>query len=247
MLLENRTALITGCGRGIGRAMMEVFAKEGAAVYAVARAEGCLDETAEALSADAAGTVVPLYFDVRDKNAAKQAVMRIKKEQGRLDVLVNNAGVMKDDLLEMVGDDALRETFETNVFAPVHMTQLAVRLMKRRKSGSVINITSIVGLRGNAGQTAYAASKGAVATLTKTWARELAADGIRVNGIAPGKIDTDMYRSIGQTRVEDGVREVGMGRLGRPEEVANAALFLASDLSSYVTGEILGVNGGWFL
>ncbi len=247
MLLENRTALITGCGRGIGRAMMEVFAKEGAAVYAVARAEGCLDEAAEALSADAAGTVVPLYFDVRDKNAAKQAVMRIKKEQGRLDVLVNNAGVMKDDLLEMVGDDALRETFETNVFAPVHMTQLAVRLMKRRKSGSVINITSIVGLRGNAGQTAYAASKGAVATLTKTWARELAADGIRVNGIAPGKIDTDMYRSIGQTRVEDGVREVGMGRLGRPEEVANAALFLASDLSSYVTGEILGVNGGWFL
>lgn len=239
MLLENKVALITGCGRGIGRAMAELFAREGAVVYAVARKDGCLD----ALS----GAVVPMYFDVRDKDAIKACILRIKKEQGRLDILVNNAGVMKDDLLEMVSDSTLSDTFETNVFALIHMTQMALKLMKRQKSGAIVNVSSIVGLRGSAGQTAYSASKGAVATLTKTWARELVADGIRVNGIAPGKIDTDMFRSIGEERVAEGVREVGMGRLGRPEEVAAAALFLASDLSSYVTGEILGVNGGWFL
>ena len=247
MLLENKTALITGCSRGIGYAMMELFAREGAAVYAVARTDGCLDEAAAQLTESAAGSVVPMYFDVRDKDAVKQCVLRIKKERGRLDVLVNNAGVMKDDLLEMVSDRTLTDTFETNVFAPIHVTQMALKLMKRQKSGSIINITSIVGLRGSAGQTAYAASKGAVANMTRTWARELVADGIRVNAIAPGKIDTGMYRSIGETRVAEGIREVGMGRLGRPEEVASAALFLASELSSYVTGEILGVNGGWFL
>ena len=247
MLLENKTALITGCSRGIGFAMMELFAREGAAVYAVARTEGGLDEAAERLTASEAGSVVPLYFDVRDRDAIRQAIMRIKKERGRLDVLVNNAGVMKDDLLEMVSDSTLTETFETNVYAPIHMTQMALKLMKRQKSGSIINISSIVGLRGSAGQTAYAASKGAVANMTRTWARELVADGIRVNAIAPGKIDTGMYRSIGEARVAEGIREVGMGRLGRPEEVAAAALFLASELSSYVTGEILGVNGGWFL
>lgn len=243
MLLENKVALITGCSRGIGYAMAELFAREGAVVYACARSEGCLDETA----ARHDGRLVPVYFDVRDADAVKKCVMRIKKEQGRLDILVNNAGVMKDDLIEMVSTRTMADTFETNVFAPVHVTQMALKLMKRQKSGSIINVTSIVGLRGSAGQTAYAASKGAVAALTKTWARELVADGIRVNGIAPGKIDTPMYRSIGEARVAAGVAEIGMGRLGRPEEVAAAALFLASDLASYVTGEILGVNGGWFL
>ena len=131
MLLENRIALITGCARGIGLAMTELFAREGAAVYAVARAEGCLDETAAQLTRDSAGSVVPLYFDVRDKNAIRQAVLRIKKEQGRLDILVNNAGIMKDDLLEMVSDSTLTDTFEVNVFAPIHMTQMALKLMKR--------------------------------------------------------------------------------------------------------------------
>jgi len=246
MLLADKAALITGCGKGIGHAMAEVFVREGAAVYAVARTEGSLNGLAEQTAGEA-GALVPVYFDIRDKDAVKKCVMRIKKERGRLDILVNNAGVMKDDLLEMVSDSTLEDTFDTNVFAMIHVTQMAMKLMKRQKSGSVINITSIVGLRGSAGQTAYSASKGAVAAMTRTWARELVADGIRVNGIAPGKIDTSMYRSIGEARVAEGIREVGMGRLGRPEEVANAALFLASDLASYITGEILGVNGGWFL
>lgn len=243
MLLANKTALITGCSRGIGRAAAELFAREGAVVYAAARTEGCLDD----LAGQAAGTIVPVYFDIRDHDALKLCILKIRKEQGRLDILVNNAGIMKDDLIEMVTDRVMEETFETNVFALVHVTQMALKLMKRQKSGSIINLSSIVGLRGSAGQTVYAASKGAVANLTKTWARELVADGIRVNAIAPGRIDTEMFRSIGEERVADGIREIGMKRLGRPEEVAAAALFLASDLSSYITGEILGVNGGWFL
>ena len=247
MMLENKTALVTGCSKGIGYAIADLFAREGAVVYAVARTEGCLDDAAAQAAAYPAGRIVPLYFDIRDKDAVKQCILRIKKEQGRLDVLVNNAGIMKDDLLEMVSDSTLADTFETNVFALIRVTQMALRLMKRQKSGSIVNITSIVGLRGSAGQTAYAASKGAVANMTKTWARELVADGIRVNGVAPGKIDTSMYRSIGEDRIQEGIREVGMGRLGKPEEVAAAVLFLASDMASYITGEILGVNGGWFL
>lgn len=242
-LLDGKIALVTGCNRGIGKAIVERFAEEGAIVYATARAEGSLEEIAE--GKNWIGKIFPVYFDVCDKNEIKQCVVRIKREQGKLDVLVNNAGIMKDALIGMVDDTTLQNTFETNVFAMIHMTQMALKVMK--KNGAIVNMASIVGMRGSAGQTVYAASKGAVANLTKTWARELVKDNIRVNALAPGKIDTDMYHSIGEDKVVEGIKEVGMGRLGSPVEVANAAVFLASELSSYVTGEIIGVNGGWFL
>lgn len=246
-LLEGKVALITGCSKGIGRAIMERFAQEKAVVYANARTVGDMDHICEELSNTYGTKVVPCHFDIRDKNAIKECVMKIKAEQGKLDVLVNNAGIMKDALIEMVDDATLQDTFDTNVFSTIHMTQMALKLMKRGNGGAVINLSSVVGLRGSEGQTVYAASKGAVANLTMTWARELVKYNIRVNGLAPGKIDTNMYRSIGEDKMEEGIRKVGMKRLGRPEEVANAALFLASDLSSYITGEIIGVNGGWFI
>lgn len=185
-----------------------------------------------------------MYYDVTDKDACKRAVLQIKKQVGRLDVLINNAGIMKDALLEMVEDKTIQETFETNVYAVIHMTQMSARLMKKQQKGSIINISSIVGIRGNAGQTVYSATKGAVVALTRTWAKELAKDHIRVNAIAPGKIDTDMFRSIGEERVNAGISEIGFGRLGTPEDVADVALFLASEMSRYMTGEVLGVNGG---
>lgn len=244
-LLKNKVALISGCSKGIGNAMARRFAEEGATVYAIARSEGSIDAFAEEMNASTDGKVIPVYFDICEKEAIKKCVMQIKKEQGKLDVLVNNAGIMKDALIGMVDDITLEQTFETNVFAMIHMTQLALKVMK--KDGAIINLSSIVGMRGSAGQTVYAASKGAVANLTKTWARELVKDNIRVNALAPGKIDTDMYHSIGADKVQEGIKEVGMNRLGSPEEVANVAVFLASDLASYVTGEIIGVNGGWFL
>ena len=127
------------------------------------------------------------------------------------------------------------------------MTQFAVRLMKKQQNGCIINMSSIVGVSGNAGQTVYSASKGAVATLTKTWAKELAEYKIRVNAIAPGKIDTDMYHSIGADKVEEGIKEIGFKRLGTPREVADTALYLASDMGAYITGQIIGVNGGIFI
>lgn len=241
MLLSDKVALVTGASRGIGRAIMEKFAEEGAIVYANARSEGTLDD------AEPSGRIIPLYFDVCDKTAVKKAVMRIQKEQKRLDVLVNNAGIMRDAYLEMVDDATLEETFATNVTAPIHIAQYAVRLMKRAGGGSIVNMASIIGQRGNAGQTAYAASKGAVIAVTKTWARELAPFGIRVNAIAPGNVDTELFHAIGEEKEKEITSQIGMGRIGSPEEIANVALFLASGMSSYVTGETIGANGGWTL
>ena len=192
--MENKVVLITGCSRGIGYAMVKKFAEAGAIVYANARLEGCLDEYAQELNNTLTGKVYPIYFDIRNKELCKRAILDIKKQSGRLDILVNNAGILKDALLEMVDDATMLETFETNVFALIHLTQFAVRLMKAQKSGCIINMSSIVGVHGHAGQTVYSATKGAVMTLTKTWAKELAPSGIRVNAIAPGDIDTDMLR-----------------------------------------------------
>lgn len=247
MMLKGKVSLITGSSRGIGNAMVRRFAEEGAVVYANVRKENELDFHIFGGATDYSGTIIPVYFDVRDSSAIRASIQQIKREQGRLDVLVNNAGTMKDAFMGMVDDETLINTFETNVFGLIHVTQDVLKLMKRQNSGCIINVSSIVGIRGNAGQTAYASSKGAVASLTLTWARELVNQGIRVNAIAPGKIDTDMYQSIGQKKVQEGIEEVGMKRLGSPEEVANVAVFLASDYASYITGEIIGVSGGWFL
>ena len=223
---------------------MKRFAQEGARVYANVRHPRNLDELYAALSRDNPGSVEAVYFDVRDEKEPRHVIERIRKEAGRLDVLVNNAGVMQDALIGMVTKPLIDEIYETNVFGVMNMLQLAVKLMSRQKSGSIINLSSIVGLEENPGQLVYSATKGAVAALTKTAAKELAPKGIRVNAVAPGMIDTDMYRSIGEERVKDQVSRIRMGKLGTPEEVADAILFLASDLSRYITGEILGVNGG---
>ena len=242
-LLEGKVCLVTGCSRGIGAATVRRFAEEGAVVYACARAEGSIDETCKELEKNCNTQVLPVYFDVTDTAAAKAAILRIKKEQGRLDVLVNNAGVMKDALIGMIDKKLKEDIFNVNVFAVMDMIQLAHKLMSRQKSGSIINLSSIVGVEGNAGQLVYSASKGAVAALTKTAAKELASENIRVNAVAPGMIDTDMFRSIGNEKMEMHLKNIKLGRLGTPEDVANAIVFLASDLSGYITGQIIGVDG----
>ncbi len=241
-LLKGKIALVTGASRGIGNAIAELFAQNGASVYANARKIGSLDSLL-AKCENSSGRIMPLYFDVTDAAAAKQAVMRIKKESGRLDCLVNNAGIMPDALIGMIDQKVAREVFEVNVFAVMELIQLAARVMVRQKSGSIINLASIVGVNGNKGQLVYSASKGAVIAMTKTAAKELAPAGIRVNAIAPGMIDTDLFRSVGAEKVSGLLRNIGLGRLGKPSEIANAALFLASDMASYVTGQILGADG----
>lgn len=242
-LLTGKVALVTGAARGIGNKTVERFAEEGAVVYATDRTEGSLDDFAVATSNRFNTKIVPLYFDVTDEAASKKAIMQIRKEQGRLDVLVNNAGIMRDNVIGMIGTQLIQDVFAVNVFSVISMIQLANKLMSRQKSGSIINISSIVGVEGAAGQLVYSASKGAVASLTKAAAKELAPNGIRVNAVAPGLINTGLLQAIGDAKIQENLKNVKMGRLGEPIDVANVILFLASDLSGYVTGEIIGIDG----
>ena len=217
--------------------MLEQFLKNGATVYAVVRTHGSLG------SFEADPNCRAVYMDVTDPAAVKGLFMQIKKEQNRLDILVNNAGVMKDALIGMISKEQIANTYAVNVFAVIDMIQYAVKFFKRQQSGSIVNLASIMGTHGNAGQLLYSSTKGAIVTLTKSAAKELAPFGIRVNAIAPGAIDTDMLQSIGPENVEHLLAGINSGRLGTPEDVAKTALFLASDMSAYVTGQIIGVDG----
>ena len=236
-LLEGKVAIVTGCSRGIGRAIMETFAKNGAIVYAVDLMEGSMDDAASSDS------IIPCYFDITDTKAIIALVQRVKKEQGKIDILVNNAGIMQDALISMVTDSQIQKTFEVNVFAMMHFIQYVSKIMRRQKSGSIVNAASIMGISGNYAQMVYAASKGAVIALTKSAAKELAQDGIRVNAVAPGTINTTLLQNTPEETLNKIKSRIYFGELGTPEEVANAYLFLASDLSSYISGQVLGVDG----
>ena len=242
-LLSNKVCMITGASRGIGRETARTFAEEGAVLYVTDYQDGSLKPLVEELEGKYQTDITPLYFDVTDENAAKTAIMTVKKQHGRLDVLVNNAGIMRDNVIGMIGTKLVQDVFNINVFAVINMIQLANKLMTRQKSGTIINISSIVGVDGAAGQLVYSASKGAVAALTKAAAKELAPNGIRVNAVAPGLINTGLLQAIGDAKIAENLKNVKMGRLGEPIDVANVILFLASDLSGYVTGEIIGVDG----
>lgn len=242
-LLKGKVCLVTGTSRGIGAEIVRRFVEEGAIVYANALKDKCIDERSDTWNKTYDGTVIPVYFDVTDSNAVKLAIMRIRKEYGRLDVLVNNAGIMQDAVIGMISKELMQNIFNINVFAVMELIQMANKLMSRNKAGSIINISSIVGVVGNAGQLVYSASKGAVISITKTAAKELAINNIRVNAIAPGMIDTDMFRSIGQERIDNYMHNIKMGRLGTTNDIANTAVFLASDMSNYITGQIIGVDG----
>ncbi len=244
-LLKDKVCLITGTSRGIGRATAELFVREGAIVYANAREEGCLQAWADELNEKVEGSIIPLYFDLTKADEIKQAIMTIKKSHGRIDVLVNNAGMVTNEVIGMISGNKMREMFEVNVFGLIELTQMVVsRFMMRQKSGSVINMASMVGLEGCKGQVSYSASKGAVIAMTKSMAKELAPNNIRVNAIAPGMIGTERLQNTIEEAYKDNIPNIGMGRLGTPEEIAQACLYLASDCSSYTTGQILAVGGG---
>ena len=246
-MLRGKVALITGCDQGIGLCNCKEFVAEGAFVYANVLKESSKEKVLEECKL-LQGKVIPVCFDITDKSLIMECIKKIKNEQNKLDILVNNAGVKKDGLVEMIDDNSIDQMFAVNITGVIHMTQAALKLMKRNPlGGSIVNISSIVGLRGNVGQSIYGATKGAVASLTKSWATELAPQKIRVNAVAPGSIDTDMFYTMSDEAIQKSIDAIGMKRLGRPEEVAKAILFLASDLSSYVTGEIIGVNGGLFM
>lgn len=244
-LLSKKNCLVTGTSRGIGKRIAEIFAAEGATVYANARTEGCLDGWAENYNKGCSGKIVPIYFDIAKSDEIKKAVIQLKKEKTQLHVLVNNAGIIQNERLGMISLTKTKEMFDVNVFGLLELSQyVATKFMKGQGQGSIVNIASVVGVEGSVGQTAYSASKGAVISITKSMAKELAPDNIRVNGVAPGMVETERVNVTIKNEYKGKIPEIGMGRLGTPEEIAKTCLYFASDMSTYTTGQILTVGGG---
>lgn len=243
-LLKGKVCIVTGGSRGIGKAIVQTFAHSGAVVYATATTEGSVEAWAEAFQRDVDGEIRALYFDVSDEKAAREAVMKIKKDCGHIDALVNNAAVEYNELIGMIDDDHMKQMFSVNVYGVVNMLQTVSRVMARQaQGGSIVNITSMTALRGNRGQLVYSATKGAVISLTRSAAKELAEKKIRVNAIAPGLTNTDMLRQADPEKLRGRIDNICMGRLAEPEDIANACLFMVSDLSAYISGQVLAVDG----
>lgn len=243
-LLEGKVALITGASKGIGRSIATIFAKEGAEVaftYLSSVEKG--EALAQELSAF--GTKVKGYrSNAADFEAAEKLINDVVSDFGRLDVLVNNAGITKDNLLMRMSEEMWDDVINVNLKSCFNTVKAATRTLMKQRSGSIINITSVVGLKGNAGQANYAASKAGIIGFTKSVALELGSRGIRSNAVAPGFIETEMTDALDEKTVQSWRDAIPLKRGGQPEEVAKVCVFLASDLSDYVTGQTLQVDGG---
>lgn len=243
-LLQGKVALITGASRGIGRAIAQRFAQEGAHVAftylsSVEKGQALEDEL------KAFGTTVKGYrSDASDHKAADDLVNQVVADFGKLDVLVNNAGITKDGLLMRMSEEQWDTVINVNLKSVFNLTKAVIKPMMKAKAGSIINLTSVVGIRGNAGQANYAASKAGIIGFTKSVALELGSRNIRSNAIAPGFIETEMTGEINEKAVEEWKQSIPLKRGGLPEEVADSVVFLASDLSRYITGQVLQVDGG---
>ena len=243
-LLENKVALVTGASRGIGRAIALRFAQEGANVAftylsSVEKGEALVAELEEF------GIIAKGYrSDASDFQAADELITQVVADFGKLDVLVNNAGVTRDGLLMRMSEEQWDTVITINLKSVFNLTKAAIKTMMRAKSGSIINITSVVGIRGNAGQANYSASKAGIIGFTKSVALELGSRNIRSNAVAPGFIETEMTDALEAKALEDWKQSIPLKRGGQPEEVADACVFLGSELSRYITGQVIQVDGG---
>lgn len=241
--LAGRNALVTGGSRGIGRAIVERLAAAGMDVtFTYLGNEAAAKEV---VSANPGLKITAVRVDARDSEAVSQCVEALVERVGTIDVLVNNAGVIRDNLLPMLEDDDLREVFSTNIEGVFHFCRAAVPFMMSKRYGRIINISSVSAEKGGRGQTNYAASKGAINSFTKALAVEVGRRGIRVNAVAPGVIETEMSKEVRDLAGEEIISNIVLKRYGLPSEIANAVWFLSSDLASYITGQVLSVDGGF--
>jgi 3-oxoacyl-[acyl-carrier protein] reductase len=243
--IRGKAAIVTGGSRGIGRAIVELLAAEGADVTFFYRDNAAAADEVVAALAAAGGKVTALAVDIRDSAACAAAVEAIAERCGRVDILVNNAGVTRDNPLAAFDDDDVAAVLDTNVTGVFNVTRAVVPYMTAQRAGTIINLSSVSADKGGRGQTNYAASKGAINAFTRALAVELAPRRIRVNGVAPGVIETDMSADVREQSGEDVLKKILLRRYGKPEEVAYAVWFLASAYAGYVTGQIFGIDGGF--
>ncbi len=241
--LEGKIALVTGASRGIGRAIAETLVARGATVIGTATSEGGATAISEYLGENGKG----LALNVTQPESIEATLKSITDEFGAIDILVNNAGITRDNLLMRMKDDEWNDIIDTNLTPIYRMSKAVLRGMMKKRAGRIINVGSVVGTMGNAGQTNYAAAKAGVIGFTKSMAREVASRGVTVNTVAPGFIETDMTRALNDEQRAATLANVPAGRLGDPREIAEAVVFLASPAAAYITGETLHVNGGMYM
>jgi len=247
-MLKDKVALITGSSRGIGLATAKVFAQNGCHVILNGHSNPeNIEEQAAKLCQEFGTDCMGICADFGDPKQIVSTYQQIFKKYKKLDVVVNNAGILADALLGMIPEALVKKAFGINAEGVIYSTQQASRIMGRQGSGSIVNISSIIGTQGNEGQVVYSGTKAAVIGITKASAKELAPKNIRVNCVAPGYIDTDMIKGLAPEKHEERIKSIKMGRVGTGEDVANVILFLASPLSSYVTGQVIGVDGGMLI
>ncbi len=244
MLLDGKVVLVTGASRGIGRAVALEMAKAGARVVVNYAGNAAAAQEVVATIAELGGSAIAVQADVASGEAVENLVKQTMETFGRIDILVNNAGITRDGLLMRMKEEDWDAVMDTNLKGIFHCTKAVSKIMMKQRIGRIINMTSVVGITGNAGQANYAAAKAGVIGFTKSMARELASRGITVNAIAPGYIATDMTAVLSEQVRTEMAEKIPAGRLGMPQDIAAAAVFLASDAAGYITGQTLNVDGG---
>lgn len=244
MLLEEKVAVVTGASRGIGRGIALALAREGAVVVVNYNGSAARAEEVVSTIEESGGKAAAVQCDVSDFEAAKEFYANVVKEYGRIDILVNNAGITKDNLIMKMSEEEFQSVIQTNLAGTFHGVKFVSRPMMKQRTGRIINIASVAGVIGNMGQANYSASKAGVIGLTKSMAKELASRNITVNAIAPGFVETEMTDVLSDSVKEAAVATIPLGRFGQVEDIAETAVFLASDRAKYITGQVICVDGG---